>query len=179
MSNKNKNSSVIDIVETINSRGDCDPCIICLDENSTNMIKFPTNRSNCMCKYNIHLECLHKLLKKKCLMCEKKINISKDLKNTILADFEYDNNIDNDNADNESKITHITNIVIGPNARNHDRPFTRIPYTGQIVGPNASTHVDRVEDARRTGKCCCYFLISFLIIIVVGVGIWALYAQFG
>ena len=40
----------VDVVvdESIDSTGDNDPCIICLDENSKNMIKFPTNHSTCM-----------------------------------------------------------------------------------------------------------------------------------
>jgi len=168
MSNDNNKVTDIDIVyigETIDSTDDNDPCIICLDENSQNMIEFPTKYSDCMCKYNIHLECLHKLLKKKCLMCEKKINILKDLKMVVLADFEQDNNNNNNDNDNERNITHITSIVIRPNVReqSYNQPFTRVPYTHE----DRTGHIDRLRGIIRN-KCCVYFSISFTIIIIAG-----------
>lgn len=64
-----------------------DPCIICLGDEPENIIIFPTKYSECNCKYNIHLECLHKLPNKNCVMnCGSSIQISKkisDVENTF------------------------------------------------------------------------------------------------
>lgn len=62
--------------------------------------------------------------------------------------------------------------VIGTNVRNHThtQPFTRIPY---MRDEDRHGYANRLREARRASKCC--YLISFLIIMVVGVGVWGLY----
>ena len=117
-------------------------------------------------------------MKKQCLMCDKEINISKDLKNAVLTDFEYNDN----NVNNESKITHVNNIVIGPNSvnrniyRNNNQPFIRIPYIRQYIRQNRLTHTDRLVEARLAHYCCCCrVLITFIVTIITGVGIWGIY----
>ena len=44
-------------------------CIICLDECKTNYIQYPTNNSECKCKYYIHNKCNNKWKKNECIIC--------------------------------------------------------------------------------------------------------------
>jgi hypothetical protein len=98
-------------------------CIICLNDCNTDVELYKCDSSSCICKYNVHFECIQYYIKnnKCCLMCKREI---------FLTNYDNDNtdndNTDNDNTDNDNIILEVP--IENNNTRETNQESIREPY---------------------------------------------------
>jgi hypothetical protein len=125
-------------------------CIICLGENRENMVIFPTTYSKCLCKYNIHLQCLQKLTKPLCIMnCGSNMGFKKKLSQVTIEDV------------NEDVSVSILTRRIGPQPS---------------LQPSVSLYLEQQRDEiNNCGRsCCCTCTLTLVGICICGLILWGL-----
>ena len=129
-------------------------CIICLGENSDNMITFPTTYSNCLCKYNIHLQCLQQLTKPLCIMnCGSNMGFNKKLSQVTIEDF------------NEDLSVSILTRHVGP--------LPSLQHSSLQQSINLAER--RRNEIIQYRRCCCTCTLIFAGICICGIILWGVF----